>query len=483
MLNLQPISNVVGVLLVILGFSMLLCLPVSWYYASGDGSALFNSGAFTCITGILLWKYKFNTNKNTLNKREGYMIVALSWLFMSVFCAIPYYLSGVLHNPVDALFESVSGLTTTGATVVKDIEILPKGILIWRSMTQWLGGMGIIVLTIAIFPLLGIAGIELFTAESPGPTTDKIHPRIKETAKRLWLLYVSITLILVFILYFEGMSLFEAVNHAFTTMATGGFSTRNASAAAFSPAIQYTLTIFMAIAGVNYFVIYSLVKGRFRKAWTNEEFRLYILTILFFTALVMVGIYNHSDLGGEKVFRDSIFQVVSLITTTGYVSADYESFGYGVTALCFIMLFIGASAGSTAGGIKIVRHLVFIKNSALEFKRILHPRAMIRLKINQTIVAPRVLTHILVFLLIYLAVFVTGVVSLTMLDVDLLTASGAAATCLGNAGPGLGKVGPLFNFAELSNASKSILSFIMVVGRLELFTILVLFTPYFWKLN
>ena len=483
MINLQPISNVIGALLILLGLAMFLCLPVSWYFESGDASALFNSGCITMIFGILSWKYRFNENPDSLNKREGILIVALSWIFMSIFSALPYYFSGSLINPANAIFESVSGLTTTGASVFVDIEALPEGILFWRSTTQWIGGMGIIVLTVALFPLLGIAGIELFTAESPGPTTDKIHPRIKETAKRLWGLYLGITLLLIFILYFEGMTFFESTNHAFTAMATGGFSTRNNSIAGFSPLIQYTLAIFMFIAGTNYFVIYSLAKGRFRRVWLNEEFRLYVLTILFFILTMTLGVYIRTGNNLEQAFRDVSFQVISLITTTGFVTADYTGWGYGLTAVCFLLLFIGASAGSTAGGIKIIRHLVFIKNTLLEFKRILHPRAVIRIKINKEIVAPKILTHILVFLLIYLGVFTFGTFFMALLEYDLLTAAGAVATCLGNVGPGIGDVGPVDNFAGLSDMAKWLLSLIMIIGRLELFTILFLFTPYFWKVN
>lgn len=483
MINLQPISNVIGVLLIVLGFSMLLCLPVSWYYQSGDADAFINAGCLTIIVGILSWKFRFNENPESLNKREGILIVATSWIFMALFSALPYLFSNVLASPANAIFESVSGLTTTGASVFTDVETLPEGILFWRSMTQWIGGMGIIVLTVALFPLLGIAGIELFTAESPGPTTDKIHPRIKETAKRLWLLYMAITALLCIILMIEGMSFFDAINHAFTTMATGGFSTRNASMAAFSPLIQYTITTFMFIAGTNYFVIYSLAKMRFKRVWFNDEFRMYTILVLFFIILMTLGVYIRTDHSLEQSFRDVAFQVVSLITTTGFVSADYTTWGNGLMGICFILLFIGASAGSTAGGIKIVRHLVFMKNSLLEFKRILHPRALIRIKINKVVVAPKILTHILVFLLLYLAVFIMGTFLMALMEYDLMTSAGAVATCLGNVGPGIGDVGPLDNFAPLSNMAKWMLSLIMIIGRLELFTILILFTPYFWKVN
>jgi trk system potassium uptake protein TrkH len=483
MLNFQAISNVVGVLLIILGFFMYLCLPVSYIYQSGDAGDIFKAGSVTVLLGIAFWKYNFRTTGEKLSKREGYFVVAFSWIMISIFSALPYQFSGVTHNFADALFESVSGLTTTGASIFTDIEALPQGILFWRSMTHWIGGMGIIVLTIAVFPLLGVAGIELFTAESPGPTTDKIHPKIKETAKRLWGLYVLLTIICALVYWLEGMSLFDAVNHSFATLATGGFSTKNASAAAFGPTIQYTMIFFMLLAGCNYFVIYSLMKGKWQNIMKNEEFRFYLGIVFFFILTMTIGVYARTDLGFESSFRYVSFTVISLITTTGFVSYDYTLWGFGLTSICFLLLFIGACAGSTAGGIKIIRHIVFIKNSYLEFKRILHPRAVIRIKISKEIVAPKILTHILVFLLIYIGVFISGMFALAVLEYDLLTAAGASATCLGNVGPGVGGVGPVFNFAFFNSTAKYILSFIMVIGRLELFTVLILFTPYYWKVN
>lgn len=483
MINFQPISNVVGILTVLIGVMMLLCVPVSLIYQSGDAGAFFESAFITIVSGILIWKIRISEEAASVNKREGYLIVALSWISMGIFSSLPYFLSGFVSNPVDAIFESFSGITTTGASIINDIEFLPKGILFWRSLTQWIGGMGIIVLSVALLPLLGIGGVELFTAEAPGPTADKIHPRIKETAKRLWLLYFGLTSILGVLLYFEGMSSFDAINHALTTMATGGFSTKNSSAAEFTPLIQYTIALFMFIAGMNYFMVYSVYKRKFAKVKSNEEFLTYAKVILGLTLIMSIGVYFNTNHGLEQSFREALFQVVSLVTTTGFVSADYTQWGNGVLVICFVMLFIGASAGSTSGGIKIIRHLVFLKNSLLEFKRILHPRAMIRIKINKELVAPRILTHILVFLLVYLFCIVLGTVILCFLNVDLVTSLGAVATSLGNVGPGIGDVGPVDNFSHFSNSVKLVLSFFMLVGRLELFTILILFTPYFWKIN
>ena len=481
MIRLQPISNVLGVLLILLGGLMLACLPFSYYYHEGDSHALIVSGLLTITIGGLSWLYKFK-GEASLNRREGYLVVALGWLGMALFSTLPFLFSGVIESFGDALFESISGLTTTGATILTDIEAVPKGILFWRSLTQWIGGMGIIVLTVAIFPLLGIAGIELFQAEAPGPTSDKIHPRIRETAKRLWLIYVSLTAVLCVILFSSGMSFYDAINHALTTMATGGFSTKNASIAHFnSPLIEYEITAFMLIAGTNYTVIYWGLKRRFKRVFQSEEFRLYGTVVLGASFLIGASVFYLHEFGLEESFRVALFQVASIVTTTGYVTADYTSWSPGLTTIFFVLLFVGACAGSTSGGIKLIRHLVFLKNSYLEFNRILHPRGVIRIKIDKNIVAPRILTHILVFLLIYLGIFVIGTIVVTALGMDFVSASGAVATSLGNVGPGIGDVGPVHNFAQVPSAAKIFLAFIMLLGRLELFTILVLFTPYFWK--
>lgn len=467
---------------------MLSALPFSFYFKSGDEMAFIQSAGVCLLAGLVFWLFS-KTEDKSLNKREGYLIVALGWLTMVTFGALPYFFCGEIDSITDAFFESMSGTTTTGATILQDIEAMPKGILFWRSMTQWIGGMGIIVLTVAIFPLLGIGGIELFSAEAPGPTSDKIHPRIQGTAKRLWLIYVSLTLVLFFILKLEGMGYYDAINHALTTMATGGFSTKNASMAAFSsPAIQYTIIFFMFLAGTNYSVTYLALKGNFKKVKENDEFKFYALLVTGLAILVSVSLFsikngNGEILSYEQAFRDSLFQIVSVITTTGYVSADYTSWAPWLTMLFFILLFVGASAGSTSGGIKLIRHLVFVKNSVLEFKRLLHPKSIIPLKLNNRVVAPRIMTHIIIFLLIYMFLFVLGSVLMSMMGYDFLTSIGAVATSLGNVGPAIGMVGPVDNFAFLSSEAKWLLSFMMLLGRLELFTILVVLTPYFWKAN
>lgn len=482
MINFRIIAKVVGVLLIITGLLMFTGIPFSFYYDSGDAKPLFLSGLVTVAFGAFLQLLK--PKSDTVHKREGYLIVGLGWVSMVLFGMLPFMFSGVIPEVTGAFFETMSGMTTTGASVLEDIESVPNGILFWRSMTQWIGGMGIIVLTVALFPLLGIGGIELFVAEAPGPTSDKIHPRIRETARRLWFIYVALTILLAFLLLLGGMEPFDSVNHALTTMATGGFSTRNASMAAFdSPFIQYTVVLFMFIAGTNYTVLYFGIKGQLKKVWGSDEFRLYLTLVLLLIIFLTISVQHATGGEWEKSFRDVAFQVVSIITTTGFVSADYTQWTSWITMLFFVLLFTGACAGSTSGGIKLVRHLVFLKNSLLEFKRILHPRGMIRIKINKQIVAPRILTHILVFLLVYLILFVAGSLTVTFLGMDFLSACSAVATSLGNVGPGIGTVGPVNNFAAVPSSAKWVLSILMLMGRLELFTILVVFTPYFWKSN
>lgn len=486
-INYKVIFNIIGIILMFV--SILMMLPIlSCISADHDhDSAQIVASLCTFLAGVGTYLLSRNGSKN-IGKREGYLIVVLAWLSVAVFSALPYFLGNSQLNLVDSIFESISGLTTTGATVFNDIEALPNHILLWRSLTQWIGGMGIIVLTVAIFPLLGVGGVELFVAEAPGPTSNKIHPRIKETAKRLWLLYVGLTAFLIVLLFAEGMSPFDAINHGFTTMATGGFSTKNASIAYFdSPLIQYTILFFMFTAGVNYTLIYAGYKRKFKKIWSSDEFKTYVFLTFSIVTFVAVMIYYNNEVTIEQAFRDAAFQVVSVITTTGYVSADYTIWHPAITMLFFGLLFTGACAGSTAGGIKIIRHLVFAKNTILEFKRLLHPNALIRMRIDKQLVAPRILTHVLVFLLIYLFIFFSGtlVMSFVLSDFDhpLLSAAGSVATSLGNVGPAIGDFGPTDNFSAIPPIGKLILSFIMLLGRLELFSMLILFTPYFYKSN
>ncbi len=481
MLNLKIIFNIIGFLLILNGIFMMLGIPFSLYYGDNDITVLLICGLGTALVGgvtSLLTK----DHEKELRKREGYIVVSSGWIIMSLFGAIPFVIHGSIPSYTDAFFETMSGFTTTGASILNNIEELPHGILFWRSMTQWLGGMGIIVLSIAILPILGIGGMQLFVAEVPGPTKDKIHPRVKETAKRLWGIYLLFTAAETFLLLLGGMNLFDSINHAFTTMATGGFSTKQASIAAYdSPFIHYVMIVFMFLAGTNFTLHYHLLHRNFKNVLENDEFRFYLKVIGVVAVIVVAGLIISSYAGFEKSLRDALFQVVSIVTTTGYVTADYELWGPFFQVLFFLLLFTGGSAGSTGGGIKMVRHYVLIKNSVVELKRLIHPRAVIPVRFNKSAVSNDIISNVLAFFLFYIFIWVVGTLVMSLIGLDFLSAMGAAATSLGNVGPGIASVGPTTNFANVPDLGKWFLSFLMLMGRLELFTVLLIFSPAFWQ--
>lgn len=481
MIKKNVILNFVGFLLILEGLFMLLGIPFSIYFNDDDIYVLLFSGLGTSLIGFLLFLYTKNKDKE-IRKREGYIVVSIGWLVMSLFGAIPFVLHGSIPSYTDAFFETMSGFTTTGASILNDIESLPHGLLFWRSVTQWLGGMGMIVLSLAILPILGIGGMQLFVAEVPGPTKDKLHPRVRETAVRLWGIYAIFTLLETLLLLLGGMTFFDAICHSFTTMATGGFSTKQASIAYYqSPFIHYVIIAFMFIAGVNFTLHYHLLHGKIQNVKKNEEFKFYSFVIIFW-AVVIAAILFFSGYGSaEASFRDSLFQVVSMITTTGFVTADYEQWGTFLLLIFFILLFSGGSAGSTGGGIKIVRHLLLFKNSFLELRRLIHPRAVIPVRYNNHSVPQDIISNILAFFLFYIFIFIVGSLVMSILGLDFMSAMGSVATSLGNVGPALGSVGPTDNFSHIPMLGKWFLSFLMLLGRLELFTILVIFSPAFWK--
>lgn len=484
MFNFPAIASVIGVLLMLCGGLMTLCLPVSIYYGSEDLTAFIASIVITVVFGYILKLVNRNNLNKTIKKRDAYLIVGTSYYIICFFSALPYILSGAIPNLTNAYFETASGFTTTGATIMSNIEAMPKGILFWRSLTQWIGGMGIILLTVAILPYFGIGGMELFIAEVPGPTKDKLHPRIKETAKRLWIIYIGLTTVLAILLFIEGMGIYDAVNHALTTLATGGYSTKNASLGHWdSPLIQYTVTLFMFLAGVNFTLHYFALKMRFKDIFKNEEFRLYIILIVGFTLFVTGIIVLNLGKPLEQTFREVLFSVVSTISTTGFVTADFTAWMPIVTFVFFLLLFSGASAGSTSGGIKLIRWLMLIKNSRLEFKRILHPRAIIPVRFNGHVLDQQLIYNILAFFVTYIVIFASGSFLLALMNMDLLTSMSAAATCLGNIGPGIGSVGPMFNFEIIPPLGKWLLSILMIIGRLEIFTVLIITSPFFWSRN
>jgi len=428
----------------------------------------------------VIWFITRKANR-AIGKREGYIIVSVAWVVISLFGTLPYLISGAIPSFTDAYFETISGFTTTGASILTDIEIVPKGLLFWRALTHWIGGMGIIVLSVAILPLLGIGGMQLFVAEMPGITPDKLHPRITQTAKRLWGIYLLLTAIETVLLMFGGMDLFDSLCHSFATMATGGFSTKNASVADFSPYIQYVIIVFMILAGTNFTLHYLGLHGKLREIWRNEEYRYYILFTLGFSVVLGVIIFYEGSLSMEQSIRDALFQVVSIVTTTGFVTSDYLSWPGQSWIFLFLLMFVGGSAGSTGGGIKIARQILLLKNSALEFKRMIHPQAVIPVRFNGRAVAPEIIHLVMAFFLFYILTFFAGTFILTLMGLSFDTAIGATIATLGNIGPGIGGVGPVENYSFLPDAAKWISSFLMLLGRLELFTVIILFSPSFWK--
>ncbi|HSI71329.1 MAG TPA: potassium transporter TrkG [Gillisia sp.] len=493
-LNFKIISHIMGLLLVCNGGFMLLAVLVSFYYKDGVTLEISIASLITLLAGMLLMYFTRGHNKE-MKAREGYIIVSLGWIFMAMSGTLPYILSGAIPQVTNAFFETMSGYTTTGATILNDIEVVPRGILFWRSLTHWIGGMGIIVLAIAILPLLGVGGMQLFSAESPGPSADKLKPRIADTAKRLWLIYVGFTVAETILLKVAGMGMFDAVNHSLSTMASGGFSTKNASVAYWNdnPVIQYIIIVFMFLAGTNFVLSYFAFKGRFQKVLQDDEFRWYGGFVTIFTIIAALIIYFQADLSlssiphpqvwgeAEGAFRHALFQVLAIITTTGFVSVDYTMLTPFLTILFFGLFFLGASAGSTSGGVKVMRHMIMIKNGIMEFKRTLHPNAILPVRFNGKAVESNIVFNILGFFILYMLSFIVGAIVLSFLGLDFTTAIGAAAASVGNVGPALGSVGPVNNFDTLPALAKWWCSFLMLIGRLELFTVLILFTKFFWR--
>ncbi|WP_091626457.1 TrkH family potassium uptake protein [Maribacter orientalis] len=493
-LNLRIIFHLMGLLLLCNGGFMLLAAVVSGIYQDGATLSITLASLTTMFVGVFSMYYT-RGHKKEVKQKEGYIIVTFGWIIMSISGMLPYLFSGAVPDVTNAFFETVSGYTTTGASIMDDIEVMPEGILFWRSLTHWIGGMGIIVLAIAILPLLGIGGMQLFSAEAPGPSADKLHPRITDTAKRLWLIYFGYTIAETILLQTAGMSFFDAINHAMATLSTGGFSTKNASVAYWNdqPLIQYIIIFFMFLAGSNFVLSYFAFKGKVQKVFKDEEFRYYAGFVIVFTIIVALVIYfkaNITDMTpgypmvlgkAESSFRHALFQIVSVITTTGFVSADFTQWTPFLTIFFFGLFFLGGSAGSTAGGIKVMRHILIIKNGVLEFKRTLHTNAIIPVRYNNKTVKEKIVYNIIGFFVLYMLLFIIGALVLGFLGLDFESAIGGAASSLGNVGPALGSLNPVSNFNSLPVLAKWWCGFLMLAGRLELFTVLILLTPYFWK--
>tara|TARA_B100002052_G_scaffold271982_1_gene273276 strand:+ start:903 stop:2405 length:1503 start_codon:yes stop_codon:yes gene_type:complete len=494
--NYRLISYIIGLLLLFNSAAILITSFVSFLLEDGFFNNIIYAALLCLAIGSIIMFFSKNPTK-VINRRDGYLIVVFGWLTMVFSGTLPYVFTDTINNIPDLIFETMSGYTTTGSSIISDIESLPESIIFWRSMTHWLGGMGIIVLAIAILPLLGIGGMQLFSAEVPGSgiSGDKIHPRISNTAKRLWFIYIGLTLAETLLLNFAGMSLFDAINHSMSNIATGGFSTKNDSLSHWNsiPLIQYIIVFFMILAGTNFLLIYLSIIGKFKKLIYNTEFIWFIVLISFFVVITTIILNTNIDLNStnfdhpqvygklEASFRHALFQVVAVMTTTGFVTGDFAGWSPFLTMLFFGLMFFGASSGSTSGGIKISRHLILIKNGFLEFKRSLHPNAILPLRYNHSVVKKEVVVNILAFFMLYLILFIIGAVVLSTQGLDFISSIGGSAASIGNVGPALGDIGPAFDYEHITGFAKIWCSFLMLVGRLELFTILIIFTPYFWK--
>ena len=457
---------------------MLTSLGWAWYFNESFLPIIF-SALITAGFGALLF-LPFKNNKNNIEKHEAFLVVAIIWIIISAFGALPYIFSNGIPRIIDAYFETVSGFTTTGSSILSDIEALPKNILFWRALTHWIGGMGIIIFTIALLPIFGFGGMNLFEAEATGPTTDKIHPKITETAKRLWGIYLLLTLTEAALFLLGGMNLYESVCHSFATIATGGFSPKNSSLIDYSPYIQYIASIFMILAGTNFVLFYWLLKGKTKPFLKSEEFKFYISIIALATLFITLYLVIDSN-PLEYSFRHALFQTASIISCTGFVSTDYMLWPTAAWTMLFLLMFSGAMVGSTTGGIKMMRHLLLLKNTIAVIKRKLHPTAIINVRLDKRVISQNVIDNVLDIFVIYIFSFAILSLLMTTQNLSIAESMSAIATTLNGIGPGVYNIGAVGNFYHVGDFGKIILCFAMIIGRLEFITIFILFTKTFWK--
>lgn len=479
-INFRGIVHILGIILMLEGVFMSTCIIISLIYGEPERPFLIST-TILILFGLLCWKLTDSHRSKSFGIRESFIIVSLAWFLLSLFGTLPYLISRSIPGFTNALFESVSGFTTTGASILNDIESLPYGILFWRSLTHWIGGMGIVVLAVALLPFLKIEGVMLFNNESSGIMQEKLSPRIGSVAKRLWIIYAGLTLAETLLLWAGDMNLFDAVCHSFGTIATGGFSTRNSSIAGYSPYAQYVISVFMILSGINFTMHYFGLKRQFRKVFQNEELKYYLLIIAVFTVVIATELISHYHAHYEEAFRRALFQVSSIITATGFATDDYMLWPNLSLFLIFLLMFVGASAGSTGGGIKVIRHVFLFKKIKASFKQIIHGTAVIPIKINNQPVDSRIVHNVLSFIAIYLSTFIVGSLLLIAVGVDFHTSIGGVISCMGGIGPGLAEVGPVGNYAAIPIFGKDVLMIMMMLGRLELFSIFVIFTPQFWR--
>lgn len=482
MINQKIIFRILGFLLYIEALMLLFCSAFGFYYHEDDNVAFTIAGGISILVGGLFSCLGRKAEKR-FSRRDGYIIVSTSWIVFSLVGMLPYIISGYIPSVTDAFFETMSGFTTTGASILNNIESLPHGLLFWRSMTQWIGGLGIIFFTIAVLPIFGANGVQLFAAEATGPKHDKVHPRIEVTAKWIWSIYLGLTVVQVFLLSQGGMGWFDSVCHSLTTTATGGYSTRQASIAAYnSPYIEYVTILFMFLSGINFTLLFFLLfKGRVHKLLKDTEFRWYTGIVLSFTLVIaaVLAVQRGGDLEGS--FREALFQVVSVQTTTGFMSADYTLWPPVLWFLISLLMYAGACAGSTSGAFKCIRIAMLFKLVRNEFLRIVHPNAIIPLRISGQVIHSKAKITLLAFFALYVGVVIGGWGIMVALGLDMTDAYGVVVTSVSNVGPALGTYGPAYSWAHMPDAAKWFSSFLMLIGRLELFSVLLLFTPGFWK--
>lgn len=480
--NYRFVLRTIGFLLIIESLFMMSATVVSFYLHEMAGDAMLIGSSITFFAGVFIRLTGTEDFPKPIGKRESFFMVAISWIVLSAFGMLPYYLSGSIPTISNAYFETMSGLTATGATILNDIESMPKGLLFWRSVTQWIGGLGIVLFVATILPMGGNASV-MYDAEVTGIGYDRFRPRISQIAKRLWLAYVFLTTILIILLWIGPMDFFDSICHAFTTISTAGFSTKQDSIAHWHSAyVEYVVTIFMFIGGINFTLIYFFMKGSPKKLLQNEEFKWYVSIIAIFVVIIAIGLYNSGNATGvEKAFRTSLFQVVSMITTTCFSTDNILNWGSFYQFIVVIFMVCGACAGSTAGGIKIVRIVILFKNSINEFKRQVHPNAILPIRLNDRVISMDVVTKVLAFIFLYLAILIFSCLVLSLSGMGFENSLGAAVSCLGNVGGGLAEIGNTGSFSAVPTESKWYLCFLMLTGRLELFTVLSLFMPAFWR--
>jgi len=480
-LKYKIVLHIVGLINIILSFVMLVPLFVSLFFNEGDTRVFFDSFLVTGISGAILF-FLFRTPLKEVSHRHGFIVVAACWISASIFSSVPFILSGHFPSVLDAVYEAVSGLTTTGGSILEDVEALPHGLLFWRSLTHWIGGLGIVIFGLAVLPLLGIGGMQIYKAEASGASSEKLAPRVKGMARILLTVYLIISFVLMVFLLISGMDLFDAFNHSFSTIATGGFSTRGESIGGYGSFLtELVIMVFMVIGATNFALHYRFYREGLGVYFKNSEFKFYIGILAAATLLVAFNLFGREYGGVLTSLRYSSFQVISIMTTTGYSTADFSSWPVFSQGVLMLLMFIGGTAGSTTGAIKCIRILLLLKIGHREMYKLIHPHVVKPVKLNGKPVDQDVLNSVMGFTFLYLAVFVASSAVLTMQNVDFVTAISSVAASIGCVGPALGVTGPMSNFLHMPVLSKIVLIFDMLLGRLELYTLLIFIVPEFWR--